>query len=163
MNHLEALIAEWCEFRGYVVRRNVKVGKLTHGGWEGELDVVAYHPRTHHLLQIEPSIDAHPWSKRQVRFEKKFKAGQKYITTEVFPWLRPRVPIEQWAVLLGSNKTHKTIGGGQVVLLRKLIQRITADVRQLGAMERNAVPELYPLLRTIQFVVRWGTGDADLV
>jgi hypothetical protein len=27
-NHLEDLVAEWYEFRGYFVRRNVQVGKL---------------------------------------------------------------------------------------------------------------------------------------
>ena len=31
-NHLEQLISEWLEFRGYFVRRNVKVGKLWPGG-----------------------------------------------------------------------------------------------------------------------------------
>ena len=64
MNHLEQLIAEWFEFRGYFVRRNVKVGKLPHGGHEGELDIVAYHPIDNHLIQIEPSSDAHTWVKR---------------------------------------------------------------------------------------------------
>ncbi|HYA20791.1 MAG TPA: hypothetical protein VEG25_09130 [Burkholderiales bacterium] len=156
MNHLENLIGEWYEYQGYVVRRNVKVGKLSHGGWEGELDVVAYHPRTHHLLHIEPSIDAYTWTKRQQRFEKKFRAGRKYIKKVVFPWLGPEIHLEQWAVILGSDKTHKLIGGGKVVLVRNLIQQITNDIRAAGAMERNAVPELYPLLRTIQFFVRWG-------
>jgi len=33
-NHLEQLVAEWLEFKGYFVRRNVKVGKLPRGGHE---------------------------------------------------------------------------------------------------------------------------------
>ncbi len=34
-NHLEQLISEWLEFKGYFVHRNVKVGKLAHGGHAG--------------------------------------------------------------------------------------------------------------------------------
>lgn len=32
MNYLESLVAEWLEYRGYFVRRNVKVGKRQKGG-----------------------------------------------------------------------------------------------------------------------------------
>ena len=84
MNHLEQLISEWYEFKGYFVRRNIKVGKLSKGGYEGELDVVAFHPMEKHLIHIEPSIDADSWSKRENRFKKKFSAGKKYIKTEIF-------------------------------------------------------------------------------
>ena len=44
MNFLEQLVAEWYEFNGYFVRRNVKVGPRAKGGHDGELDVVAFHP-----------------------------------------------------------------------------------------------------------------------
>ena len=43
-NFLEELTAEWYEFNGYFVRRNVNVGKRPEGGYECELDVVAFHP-----------------------------------------------------------------------------------------------------------------------
>jgi hypothetical protein len=39
-NHLEALVAEWYEVRGYFVRRNVQVGKRPKGGYECEFDIV---------------------------------------------------------------------------------------------------------------------------
>ncbi len=65
MSHLEAILFEWYDWRGYVVKRNVKVGKLSHGGWEGELDIVAYHPTTRELVHVEPSIDALSWAKRE--------------------------------------------------------------------------------------------------
>ncbi len=32
MNHLEALIVEYLEWQGYIVRKNIKIGKLSHGG-----------------------------------------------------------------------------------------------------------------------------------
>lgn len=57
-NYLEQLVGEWYEYRGYFVRRNVLVGKRAKGGYDCELDVVAFHPAKHHLVQIEPSMDA---------------------------------------------------------------------------------------------------------
>lgn len=55
INFLEQLVAEWYEYRGFFVRRNVNVGKRTAGGHEGELDVVAFHPVEKLLVQIETS------------------------------------------------------------------------------------------------------------
>jgi hypothetical protein len=83
VSHLEDLLCEYYDWQGYIVRRNVKVGRLGHGGWEGELDIVAYHPKTCDLVHLEPSIDALPWTTRQPRFARKFKVGAKYIFTEV--------------------------------------------------------------------------------
>jgi hypothetical protein len=40
-------------------------------------------PINNHLIQIEPSIDAHTWEKREQRFRKKFEAGQKYAIEEI--------------------------------------------------------------------------------
>lgn len=49
--HPESLIGEYLEWQGYLVRRNTKVGKLSPGGWEMELDIVAFHLHTHALVQ----------------------------------------------------------------------------------------------------------------
>ena len=57
-NFLEELVAEWYQFQEYFIRRNVLVGRLDHGGHEGELDIVAFHPSKNHLVHIEPSSDA---------------------------------------------------------------------------------------------------------
>ncbi|MDB5072672.1 MAG: hypothetical protein JWM87_3783 [Candidatus Eremiobacteraeota bacterium] len=43
-NFLEQLVAEWYEYRGYFVRRNVLVGRRSQGGQDGELDIVAFNP-----------------------------------------------------------------------------------------------------------------------
>jgi hypothetical protein len=45
MSHLETLIAEYPDWQGFLVKRNTKVGRLGHGGWETELDIVGYHRR----------------------------------------------------------------------------------------------------------------------
>ena len=76
MNHLEELVSEWLGYRGYFVRRNVLVGKRAKGGYECELDVVAFHPGLRRLVHVEPSLDAHSWKKRAARFAKKFAAGR---------------------------------------------------------------------------------------
>ena len=148
-NHLEQLVAEWLEFKGYFVHRNVK----PHGGHEGELDIVAYHPLDNHLIQIEPSIDAHTWQKREERFKKKFDAGQKYIIPQILPWLPHNKTFEQWAVLWGSNRNHETVGGGKVVPIWELYRIIAEDIAKVE--KSLAIPEQLPLLRTMQFTLRW--------
>lgn len=79
MNHLEQLVAEWYEFQGYFVRRNVMVDPRPRGGYECELDVVAFHPGKQHLVHLEPSLDADSWQRREERFAKKFDAGRRHI------------------------------------------------------------------------------------
>ena len=103
MNHLEKLTRQYYDWKGYLVKGNIKVGRLPHGGWAGELDVVAYNPQTEHLVHVEPSIDADSWSKREIRFEKKFQSGREFIYTDVFPWLSSETPLEQIAILTTSS------------------------------------------------------------
>lgn len=151
MNHLEKLTRQYYEWKGYLVKGNVKVGRLSHGGWAGELDIVAYHPQTNHLVHIEPSIDAHSWKKRKDRFEKKFKAGKKYIYKDVFPWLSKDTPLEQIAMLVTS--TRKELAGGQVISLDEFMSKIKTEIKEKGIMAKNAIPEEYDLLRTIQMAI----------
>lgn len=75
-NHLESLVAEWYEFNGYFVRRNVKVGRRPQGGYECELDVVAFSPEKNSIVHVEPSLDADTWQERERRYAKKFRAGR---------------------------------------------------------------------------------------
>jgi hypothetical protein len=150
MSHLEDLLVEWHDWRGYVVKRNVKVGRLGHGGWAGELDIVAYHPSTEHLIHYEPSLDAHPWTVRERRFGKKFASGRKYIYAEVFPWLRKDTPLEQVAVLVSKGAARSSLAGASVVTIDELMRQIRAAVSKEGKMAKRAIPEQYPLLRTVQ-------------
>jgi hypothetical protein len=113
-NHLEQMIAEWYEYQGYFVRRNVMVGLRPKGGYECELDIVAFHPATRHLIHIEPSLDADSWSIREKRFRLKFNAGKKYIP-KIFSGLDIPDIIEQIAVLVFASKvSHETLGGGRI-------------------------------------------------
>jgi hypothetical protein len=152
LSHFEDLLAEYHDWRGYIVRRNIKVGRLSHGGWAGELDIVCYHPESHDLLHLEPSIEAESWAKKEARFTKKLAAGRKYIFSEVFPWLNGQTPLEQVAILVQRGKTRTILAGGRVRTLDEVTHEIRADICKEGKMASRAVSERYPLLRTIQLV-----------
>lgn len=73
MNFLETLAAEYYEYTGYYVRSNIKTRKRERGGWDVELDVLTFMPKTKELLHVETSGDALSWPKRKERFlTKKF-------------------------------------------------------------------------------------------
>jgi len=152
MTHMEQLICEFLDWQGYIVKSNFCVGKRAAGGWEMELDIVAYHHATKHLVQYEPSIDALSWQKRLQRYEKKFKAGKTYIFTEVFPWLPPDTELHQIAVFISHPRGRDTIAGGKLVSVDEMMAEVRNKVIQNGPMYKNAIPERYPLLRTIQMV-----------
>ncbi|MCP4551324.1 MAG: hypothetical protein GY834_04645 [Bacteroidetes bacterium] len=150
MSHLENLIAEYYDWKGYLVKRNIKVGKLSHGGWEMELDVIAFDPHTGHLIHLEPSIDAHSWATREERFTKKFNSARKYILSEVFAWLDSNIEIEQVAVLISHPKGRDLLAGAKIVSIDELLAEIREKVIACGIAAKNAIPEQYPLLRTLQ-------------
>ncbi|GAB3656305.1 hypothetical protein GCM10028813_29890 [Ramlibacter alkalitolerans] len=153
MSHLEDLIAEYYDWSGYLVKRNMKVGRLKHGGWEMELDIVAFHPQTKHLVHVEPSIDAHSWQVRESRFRKKFESGERYMFDSVFPWLDKKTPVERIAVLVSHPEGRNELCGASILSVDELMATIVANVRGCGIMAKAAIPELYPLLRTIQLTV----------
>jgi hypothetical protein len=155
-NYLEQLISEWYEYRGYFIRQNVWVGKRARGGYECELDIVAFNPGSNHLVQIEPSMDAASWSERERRYRKKFEAGRKYIP-ELFQGLCIPTQIEQIAVLaFASKKNRDTLAGGKIILVSELITEIIMDLRSTSIYS-NAIPEQHPILRTLQFVAQYKT------
>jgi hypothetical protein len=153
-NFLEELVAEWYEFKGYFVRRSIRVGRRNAGGHEGELDVVGFQPATRHLVHIEPSVDAHSWETREARYAKKFAAGRKYIP-EIFAGFQLPAEIEQIALLVLSNKgIHQTLAGGRVMTVAELLEEIFAGIKDLS-IYKNSIPEDKPLLRSFQYVAEY--------
>jgi hypothetical protein len=152
-NFLEQLTAEWYEYRGYFVRRNVPVGKHSRG-YECELDIIAYNPLTQRLAHLEPSMDAESWETRERRFRKKFEAGRKYIPG-LFPGIALPSEIEQIAILMSASKTnHPRLGGGKVLLAADLVRDIIEDLSDMKVAS-GAVPEHHSILRALQFVVEF--------
>ncbi|MFA6253490.1 MAG: hypothetical protein WC687_04465 [Patescibacteria group bacterium] len=153
-NFLEQLASEWYSYKGYFVRQNVLVGKRAKGGYECELDVVAFNPETKHLIHMEPSMDCYSWGKREKRYLKKFQAGRKYIPA-LFRGTALPAEIEQIALLeYASNKKRDKIGGGKVLLVKEFIKAIKKDL-EAKMISNNAVSEHMPLLRMIQFMCHY--------
>ncbi|MBI3158450.1 MAG: hypothetical protein HYZ26_02490 [Chloroflexi bacterium] len=150
MSHLEDLLYEYLDWQGYLVKRNIKVGRRAKGGWEMELDLVGHHPITGDLLHLEPSLDADSWPKRESRYRKKFDAGRKYIFTAIFAWLPPATPIRQFAIFPDHPKGRSTLAGGMLVSADEIMFEIRKKVMQEGKMINKAIPEQFLLLRTIQ-------------
>lgn len=149
MNHLEQLVSEWLDYNGYFVRKNVLVGKRSAGGYECELDVVAFNTQTNHLVHVEPSLDADSWVKREERFTRKFDAGRRYIP-ELFSGMDVPDDLDQVALFLFASKAnHERVGGGKVMLVSELYHEITTGLRG-KRVAKKAVSEQFPLLRTIQ-------------
>lgn len=162
MNHLEQIVGEWYEYSGYFVRRNVLVGKRLKGGYEGELDIVAFNPQTEHLVHIEPSLDADSWSRREERFRRKFDLGKKYIP-ELFSGIDMPEEIEQIALFVfGSRTNYQTIGGGIVATAAEFYSVVAAG---LGGrrVAKAAVPEQYALLRTVQHCMEYSDAMSNKV
>lgn len=154
VNFLEQLVAEWYEFRGYFVRRNMRVGPRPNGGHEGELDVVAFHPERRHLVHVEPSMDADSWDVRERRFSRKFESGRRHIPS-LFPGLDLPGEIDQIALLVfGSAQGRSVLGGGRLVLVSDLMTEIRQKLKGLR-VDNAAVPEQFQLLRALQFAANY--------
>jgi hypothetical protein len=154
VNYLEELIAEWYEYQGYFVRRNIPVARRAKGGYECELDVVAYHPVRKHLVHLEPSMDADSWATREKRFGRKFEMGLKYIPA-IFESLDLPDEIEQIAILVfASKRNHQTVGGGKLILIDELLEEIFAHLES-KELASSAVPEHLSILRSFQFVTEY--------
>jgi hypothetical protein len=153
-NFLEQLVAEWYEYQGYFVRRNVNVAKRANGGYDCELDIVAFNPKNRHLVHVETSMDARSWAAREEKFATKFAAGRKYIHG-IFQGLGELPEPESIAVIvIGSGKTHQIVGGGRLMHISELMRLIKTDVGR-RKVDNAAIPEQYVILRTLQFAANF--------
>jgi len=159
MNFLEQLVAEWYGYRGYFVRTNIHFGKRVRGGWEGEMDVVAYKPQEKTLIHLETSGDADSWNQRRERFRKKFEAAARHYE-KVFDFEFERV---RKVAIVGFVRPKGSIGLGgdiELVTIPEMMIEITKEMRRLKPTN-IAIPEVYPLLRAIQFAAWFGTSECD--
>ncbi len=156
-NHLEELVAECYELQGFFVRRNIQVGKRRQGGYECELDIVAFHPGTRKLIHIEPSLDSDTWEERERRYSKKFEAGRRHIPA-LFQGVALPAEIEQIALFVYGGAGRATLAGGRVVFVRDFMLEVLEHIRE-RPLSRAAIPEQYPLLRTLQFAAEYWPGS----
>jgi hypothetical protein len=156
-NFLEQLVAEWYEFQGYFVRRNIPVGKRAKGGYDGELDVVAFHPGLRRLVHVEPSMDAQSWKERKQKFTAKFKIGRETIPS-LFEAFHPLPNLEQYALLAQSSAAdRREIGGGRVMPVAELMTEIREEIGGRRILN-SAIPEQFVILRALQFAANYWTN-----
>ncbi len=150
-NYLEQLAAEWYEYRGFFVRRQLMVGPKAAGGFEGELAILAVHLERGDVVQVEPSMDAHSWEKREKRYQARFELGRRFIPGLIGGknrnWRLRQVAL----VGLGSSTNHPGLGGDEVHSLGEFLAQILGAFRG-GELAGQPVPQQYPILRTLQFV-----------
>lgn len=159
-NFLEQLVAEWLESQGYFVRRNVRVGHRSMGGYDGELDVVGFHPGTKHLVHYEPSMDSDSWPKRENRFSKKFAAGKTHIP-KLFEGLKLPENIEQIALLVYCKQEDGriTLGGGRLITITEFMKEIREGLVN-RSIKNDVIPEQFTILRALQFASEyWGDSQ----
>jgi hypothetical protein len=152
MNFLERLVAEWYEYTGHFVRANTRTRKRAKGGWDVELDVLAFAPGDQRLIHVETSGDANSWSERKNRFRKKFiLSDQEYETLIGFKVQR----VERIAVVGWTKSTKADLNWGdniRVILIPTLMEEITSKLTGIDPL-RQAVPEGFPLLRAMQMAL----------
>ena len=121
------------------------------GGYEGELDIVAFHPATSRFVHVEASMDAESWASRKEKFQRKFDVGRRY-APGLFDGLPLPSEMKQIALLGFAGKSHPMeLGGGKVVVLQELLVDILTALKKLSD-DGTVVPETFGLLRALQLV-----------
>jgi len=151
-NHLEDLVAEWLEYSEFFVRKAVLVGRRAKGGFDGELDVVGYNPKSGHVIHVECSLDSDKWDRREERFTLKFERGRKYIPT-LFHDLPEDYQLNQVALLGFGGSQRTELGGGRIVWVQDFIGDILDHLGHKSPA-KEAVPSTLPLLRTMQLAAQ---------
>ena len=72
----------------------------------------------------------------------------------VFPWLDPSTPVERIAVLVSHPKDRDKLCGAKIQSIDEFMFQVKEQVAACGKMAKNAIPEQYPLLRTIQLTIQ---------
>ncbi|NPA51438.1 MAG: hypothetical protein GXO22_00895 [Aquificae bacterium] len=159
-NFLEELIYEYFEFKNFFVKRNIKLRKRTRGGYDREIDILALCPRNNHLYHIESSFAADSWEQTILNFKnKKFDITQEEYAN-LIGLSADKIKIFKVAILLNVPKKNRKqkkedfkIKTGAKLLSIGEFMRIVKHSIKFREPLKKAVPEKYPLLRTIQFLL----------
>ncbi|HUU63799.1 MAG TPA: hypothetical protein VMX96_07800 [Dehalococcoidia bacterium] len=157
MNFLEQLVAEWYEYDRYFVRSNVRTRKRKKGGYDVELDVLAYDRSKNTLIHIETSGDANSWEERKRQF-----LNKKFILTtrEYEDILGHKVSkIKRIAVVGYVHSTKADLNWGQDIEIELIPVFIKKNTKKLSSQHpmKEAVPEGFPILRAMQMAIAYGT------
>ena len=155
LNTFEQLISEWYEIQGYFLRRNV-VGKKQRDGWEGELDVVAFHPVKQHIVHIEAAINASSLTALRSRLQKQFTAGQKYLS-KLYEGIEPLPHMEQIFLSYRAWDNLELPEGVKILTIGELLMQIRDYLKPRGIRD-YVVPQTFPLLRVLHYASHYWTS-----
>lgn len=154
MNFLEELVAEWYEYNGYFCRTNIRFGKTSHGGHIGEIDVIAYHPKTYEFIHIECSSDSWSWDKKRKVFKKKFNNASKHYEQE-FPFKKSiikKIAITGYSEPRINKEKKLNFGSGiEVILVPDFVGYVAQKISKLDPWTTGINENTYPLLRAVQY------------
>lgn len=161
MNFLEELVSEWYEYQRYFIIRNRTLNILPGGGYEGEIDILAYNPNNDEVIHIETSSDSKDWSARIKTFKEKFRwTIEEY--RNVFGLPLSVTQINKMAVVSfsanprGDTKIRfERETGATLITVPKLLTMIVNSLKntlQTGL----TIPENLHMLRAIQLAMRHG-------
>ena len=152
MNHVESLIAEWYRYQKYLVCANVRTRKGKRGGWQRELDVLAYRPKDRLLVHIEANPSADTWAVRKQRLGKKFDLKHEEYEELINASIGR---IKKIAVIGWSEKPYGQRLGEEIEIIstKHLLREIARELSKLD-FDHSAIPETMPLLRTVQLTMR---------
>lgn len=156
MNFLEEFVAEWYQYRGYFVLRNLKFGKREKGGWSGEIDILALCPRNMALRHIEVDGSAEgPAAIKDRMLKKKFVLSKQ----DYQDLLGMKLSAEVGKRVYFSFSRHPKIdlrteawGGIKVITIPRFFDKLGVVFRETPPA-RATVPESLPLLRAAQFAI----------
>jgi len=155
MNFLESLAAEWYAVQKYFVRTNIKTNRRENGGYNNEIDVLAFLPESGKLVHLETSWDSLTWKNREERYlSRKFVFSDKQYSEIIGT---DPASIQKRAIIGTSKSQPKEIWGSdiEVTTVPNFIAEIAEDIKQRHPM-RDVIPETYPCLRSFQFALAYG-------
>ena len=150
MNHLEEIIREYYKYIGYFVKTNIKFGKRVTGGYSGEVDVIAYKPNEEKLVHIECSQAALSDKALVNEAQKKFPNYINYKSE-----FKLEIKENYKIFIVGQSSISKQAlmpEGVEHISIKQFMKEVYDSIPE--NFTHQAVPEVYPLLRTIQ-LVKW--------
>ncbi len=158
-NFLEQLISEYFEYNGYFTKSNIKIRKRNRGGYDREIDILAYCPKNDYVYHIETSFALVGWEREIEIFKKKFDI--KIVEYADILGLNPeRIKIFKRAIILEvpkKDRKNKKIEfqsktDAKLLSIGEFMDIVKYKLQKFKPINK-AVPQNLPLLRAIQFVL----------
>lgn len=155
MNYLEQLVSEWYQYQGCFVKTNVRITNGKTKSVRHELDVMAYNYKTNECFHVEATTSTHKSGdgRRIDRFKNANYKG-------IFGGINLPKKITKRVIFL-HNRSDITIydkNGICALNMLQFLNEINAVLKE-KSIGSDIVPESFPLIRTIQIVLKAQKGE----